>query len=387
MLRVLANGTFKITGTAITSPGIWMNGTVTAAATTAYGILSRGTLTAAANGDGFLPFSTNLGTANTGTFTGLTFYGGHFDGASWGKSGAGTIDNGFGIYVTAPAIATNNYAGVFTGGSVGIGTTAPSGTLHVAGTIPDYVDRASNLSNEGACVIFRKARGTIAAPAAVQNGDELAKWLCGGYDGSAYIFTGGISAVVNGAVAAGTIPTDLVFGVSTGLMGNPTGNEAMRITNGKNVGIGVTIPVSKLDVSGSASSGSFIERVTNTQADGEYIGCFNYLGNEAISLRQDINGHNVIAVNNSAGTRNVQFSSVVESYINSGANFGLSTITPTALLDVNGTTGYNQVRMRTSFTPTSTADASGNTGDIAWDNNYIYIKTSAGWKRTALSAF
>lgn len=60
---------------------------------------------------------------------------------------------------------------------------------------------------------------------------------------------------------------------------------------------------------------------------------------------------------------------------------------PTALLDVVNATGYNQFRLRTAYTPTSTADANGNTGDITWDANYIYVKTAAGWKRTALSDF
>ncbi len=38
-----------------------------------------------------------------------------------------------------------------------------------------------------------------------------------------------------------------------------------------------------------------------------------------------------------------------------------------------------------TYTPTSSADANGNVGDIAWDDGYVYVKTSAGWKRSALS--
>jgi hypothetical protein len=64
---------------------------------------------------------------------------------------------------------------------------------------------------------------------------------------------------------------------------------------------------------------------------------------------------------------------------------GIQTTSPTARLDVSGSTGYNQIRMRTSYTPTGTNDANGNIGDIAWDDDYFYVKTSAGWKRTALS--
>lgn len=66
-------------------------------------------------------------------------------------------------------------------------------------------------------------------------------------------------------------------------------------------------------------------------------------------------------------------------------NFGISSPTPTAKLDISGSTGYNQLRVRTSFTPSSSGDTSGNIGDIAWDDNYMYVKTNTGWGRSALS--
>jgi hypothetical protein len=68
-------------------------------------------------------------------------------------------------------------------------------------------------------------------------------------------------------------------------------------------------------------------------------------------------------------------------------SIGIGAITPTSRVDVTGAQGYNQFRMRTSYTPTATGDTNGNTGDMAWDADYIYIKTGAGWKRTALSTF
>lgn len=52
-----------------------------------------------------------------------------------------------------------------------------------------------------------------------------------------------------------------------------------------------------------------------------------------------------------------------------------------------GLVGYQQLRLRTSYTPTGSADANGNVGDTAWDDNYFYIKTSVGWKRAALAAY
>jgi hypothetical protein len=72
---------------------------------------------------------------------------------------------------------------------------------------------------------------------------------------------------------------------------------------------------------------------------------------------------------------------------NTNKRLGIGTSSPTAKLDVNGSTGYNQLRLRISYTPTGTSDPNGNVGDIAWDDNYIYVKTSAGWKRAALSTW
>lgn len=66
---------------------------------------------------------------------------------------------------------------------------------------------------------------------------------------------------------------------------------------------------------------------------------------------------------------------------------GSGTSAPTAQLDVNGTTGYNQLRLRSSYTPTGTSDPNGAVGDIAWDENYFYVKTPSGWKRALLSTW
>lgn len=62
-------------------------------------------------------------------------------------------------------------------------------------------------------------------------------------------------------------------------------------------------------------------------------------------------------------------------------------IQPTSTLDVEGTNGFNQLRLRKSYTPGSSADPNGNVGDLSWDENFIYIKTESGWKRTSLSSF
>jgi hypothetical protein len=59
----------------------------------------------------------------------------------------------------------------------------------------------------------------------------------------------------------------------------------------------------------------------------------------------------------------------------------------TSRLHLKGANGYTQLRLEEAYTPTSTADANGATGDVAWDADYIYIKTAAGWKRSAITTF
>ena len=103
--------------------------------------------------------------------------------------------------------------------------------------------------------------------------------------------------------------------------------------------------------------------------------------------------------------------------VDASGNVGLNTATPTQTLDVNGNArirsrlydGTNSagssgniltstgsatqwksaasVLAGSTYVPTGTSDPLGSTGDFSYDSNYIYVKTSAGWKRTALSTF
>ena len=73
--------------------------------------------------------------------------------------------------------------------------------------------------------------------------------------------------------------------------------------------------------------------------------------------------------------------------VQNDGNVGIGTITPTSKLDITGSTGYNQLRLRTSYTPTSSSDTNGNIGDVAWDDNYFYWKTSTQWLRVSGQTF
>jgi len=71
----------------------------------------------------------------------------------------------------------------------------------------------------------------------------------------------------------------------------------------------------------------------------------------------------------------------------SGGKAGVGTITPPSILSVAAPAGYGQFNMATTYTPTSSADANGSNGDLAYDSNYVYLKVGGSWKRSALSTF
>lgn len=88
-------------------------------------------------------------------------------------------------------------------------------------------------------------------------------------------------------------------------------------------------------------------------------------------------------INNAWGV--YQTSADVQNHFNGNTSFGSTS--NTAKVDISGTAGYNQLRLRTSYTPTGTSDTNGNVGDVSWDDGFIYIKTSTGWKRSQLLSF
>jgi hypothetical protein len=69
--------------------------------------------------------------------------------------------------------------------------------------------------------------------------------------------------------------------------------------------------------------------------------------------------------------------------ISVAGNLGIGTNSPSTNLDIHS----DKFRVRNSKTPSSTSDT-GNTGDICWDSNYIYVCTSTNsWTRSPISAW
>lgn len=176
-----------------------------------------------------------------------------------------------------------------------------------------------------------------------------------------------------------------------------TGTEALRIFGNGNVQLGGsgTDPVKKLDVIGrgqfanasSTSTAASAPLVVNALGNGYNLMCQT---NGSTTLSGSYTGSNYIMIGG-GGFVNFTLATLGAAHLilnpDGAGKVGVSTTSPTSELDVTGVNGYTQFRLRTSYTPTGTADANGSTGDVAWDADYMYIKTGAGWKRTALTTW
>jgi len=168
------------------------------------------------------------------------------------------VSSGYGLYVSAPTGATNNYAAAFATGNVGIGTTSPSALLHVLAatstTTGQIIQGASGQSKD--LTDWENSAGTV-----LSNIDST---------GALYITSVGAAntaavtkAYVTTALSgSGFLP--LAGGTTTGTLTmadtstNPLviNTNQLVATSGGSVGVGTTNPVALLDVHGHmANSG------------------------------------------------------------------------------------------------------------------------------------
>ena len=170
---------------------------------------------------------------------------------------------------------------------------------------------------------------------------------------------------------SGTTIGHVRLGSTSGAMLFYAGNtERARIDNSGRVGIGTIGPSYALDVrtTGTSISSSF----TSDQSE-QYI---------ALKDSGTTIGH--VRLGSTSGSMLFFAGNTERARIDSSGRLLVGTANSGgALLQVNG----DRIRIGTAKTPAS-ATATGTTGEIAWDANYIYVCTATNtWKRTAIATW
>ncbi len=157
-------------------------------------------------------------------------------------------------------------------GNIGIGTPTPSDLLTVMGTDLSsgvrIVNRDStapaypgiNIFNYkgatgagSASLSLRGANGTNTTPSAVNSGEQLGLIMSSGYGDTTQVNSASISFDAAGNFTDSSAPSNIRF--STTSSGSTTVSERMRISSSGNVGIGTSLPGTKLDVEGTIQIG------------------------------------------------------------------------------------------------------------------------------------
>lgn len=365
-----------------------------------------------------------------------------------GSAGSPSIypgtDTNTGIYSPGAdqlAISTGGTGRLFVdaSGNVGVGGAPISAKLHVRGTIGISTDAADRgqLSWSGSTGLYLnntdntplrfgtsdterariradgmfevKGAGTAgSSPAFSVNGSAPASSLVVDSSGNVQVQTstalgnftvgggsGDMSIALNGSASVSSIMRINFLGggggnPSAGIVYNRSANallfqignsgsldtsEKLRITSSGNVGIGTTSPGQKFCVNGASSSNAI--QIENSD-DGNRGGRILAAGSAATGTFQ---------VNTTSTGYALTFGidSSEKARIDTSGRLLVGTISDSggALFQVNG----DRIRVGTAKTPAS-ATATGTTGEICWDADYIYVCTATNtWKRTAIATW
>jgi hypothetical protein len=161
-------------------------------------------------------------------------------------------------------------------GKVVLGKTSAVGsgllqTYVEAGT--SFVSRQSSTDADAVNWYLQKARGTTASPTSVNNNDNIGAINFQGYDGTAFLTSAFINAVVDGVTGTNDMPSRLMFHTTADGASTPT--ERLRINNAGEVtianlaGVGSrAVNASATGVLSAASDSSLKEEVTDAHIAG-----------------------------------------------------------------------------------------------------------------------
>ncbi len=137
---------------------------------------------------------------------------------------------------------------------IGVGTANPQTTIHNAeiSTSPSRGIMAAqhNDGAQAASMVFRKSRGTEAAPAQLVQNDYIGIFAAQYWNDTTYDRSAQFGFRTDGPVTAGSAPTAIMFftGASTNAADPLILAERLRISSAGLVGVGTSTPTSLLDV-------------------------------------------------------------------------------------------------------------------------------------------
>lgn len=167
------------------------------------------------------------------------------------------------LYIANNATNPPIIYGDFSNKTLGFGTITPNSTYGYAkveiaseGYLAPtdlLIRNAATSAGYAPGLVFQHARGTLAVPVTVNNGDYLSAISTMNYDGSNYILSAGLDIYADGAIAAGIVPTKLQFNTM-----NTAGGYGARLTikNDGKVGISTAAPAATLDVAADFKLGA-----------------------------------------------------------------------------------------------------------------------------------
>ena len=218
-------------------------------------------------------------------------------------------------------------------------------------------------------VVFRRNNGTYASPTALASGNII----------------GSLQWQGRGASTFGTVPAAQIRGVTTQAFTEAARGTALEFyvtANGAITQQQTFVIDAALTYSLNALQG-----FTSVRSNANAGVARNFRLASATSTRWEL-----IANATAEGGFNAGSDFEIRRYSDAAADLGLvmAVTRSTGNITFNGGGGItsfaaNKIQITTAQTPATSA-AAGNAGDIAWDDNYLYVRMSTGWRRIALGA-